>query len=149
MSSTLRFVVWCACRDGRGAKAFARAMYRVRVEQNARAWPRAQHGGEPLPARHDAAVGDGAVLRFDRQLTLAPVHIRADDLHGGWPPGMRPVGRRRARGSWWSSACHHVNVEAQPPLHTNYPELLIANKRAAGRPKDLADVAALEAQETR
>src|SRR5665647_2173467 len=26
--------------------------------------PRAQHGGEPLPARRDATVGDRAVVRF-------------------------------------------------------------------------------------
>ena len=51
-----------------------------------RAWPRAEHGGEPLPARHNATVGDGAVLRFDRQLTLALVQIQAYDLHDGWPP---------------------------------------------------------------
>jgi len=66
---------------------------RARLHQHLRARPLPEHRGEPLPTRDDAAVRDRAVVRLDRQLTLALVHIQADALHGGWPPGVRPLGK--------------------------------------------------------
>jgi len=65
---------------------------RARLEQNSRAWPVPKHGREPLPARDDASLlRHRPVLRFDRQLALAPVQIQAYDVVGGRPPGVRPV----------------------------------------------------------
>ena len=37
---------------------------RARLEQNTGARPRAQHGGEPLPARDDPTIGDRVLVRF-------------------------------------------------------------------------------------
>jgi hypothetical protein len=67
---------------------------RARLEQDAGARPRAEHGGEPLPTGRDAAVGDGPVVGLDGLPILALGQIQASDLDGDWPPGMRPVGRR-------------------------------------------------------
>ncbi|HEY5492942.1 MAG TPA: DUF4391 domain-containing protein [Gemmatimonadaceae bacterium] len=46
---------------------------RACLEQNARARPIAEDGGAPVAARHDAAVGDGAVRRLAGQLARALV----------------------------------------------------------------------------
>jgi hypothetical protein len=67
---------------------------RARLQENAGAGPASQHGREPLPARDNASLRDRSILRFDRQLTLALVQIQAYNVHGGRPPGMRPVVRR-------------------------------------------------------
>ncbi|MEO7962735.1 MAG: hypothetical protein ABIT38_02365 [Gemmatimonadaceae bacterium] len=44
--------------------------------------PMPEHRREPLPARDDPPVRGRPVLGFDRQVTLAFVHIQADGLDG-------------------------------------------------------------------
>ena len=57
--------------------------FRARLEQNTRSRSLTEHRGEPLTARRDSAVGDGAVVRLDGPLSLALVQIQGDDLHAG------------------------------------------------------------------
>lgn len=48
--------------------------------------PLAEHRGEPLPAREDAAIEQFAVIGEKAELTLAFVAINSYAIHG-WPPG--------------------------------------------------------------
>jgi hypothetical protein len=57
-----------------------------RLEQNARAGPFAEDGGEPLAAGHDPALDQLPVLGDGAELALAYVEINAYAIHG-WPPG--------------------------------------------------------------
>jgi hypothetical protein len=78
---------------------------------------------------------DAATLRRVMVLTLETIHGRLDVLAA--PTGAPPYAELRARADRYDVGGFHVLVAAI--------EDLIAMKRAGGRPKDVADVAELEA----
>ena len=78
------------------------------------------------------AAGRSAGLRTRFQLDnfLSPAKVRAHAAHHDWLPSVRKStnGERRGR------CCHHVAVEAEPPLHPNYPgvPLLLSDHETVG-----------------
>jgi transposase len=65
---------------------------------------------------------------------VMPVGLQTYHLHGGWPPGVRPVPQTVSALICVGRRCHHRAVEAQPPLHTSYPGTVFATKTASSWP---------------